>query len=198
MGAHSSLWVGVVQSAIAAGSALLGVGIGGFIAARNQKRERRNARIREQIEGFYSPMLGMRAEIEAKSNLRQRLHALAGETWQEELLGHSAETKIQITEQRWGAFAKLVEYSDNQRREELIPLYEKMLEQFSKNLWLSEPSTIAYYAALSDFVEIWRRFLDKSIPVEMLRKIEHSEQALVPLYDDLKMQFDKLTRELSE
>jgi hypothetical protein len=194
----SIAWVGVVQSAIAAGSGLLGVGIGGIIAAKNQKRERRNTRIRQQLEGFYSPLLGMREEIKAKSHLREHLHSIASETWQDELLGHGTETKIQIIEQRSGAFQKLAEYSEDQRRQELIPLYAKMLEHFSANMWLCEPSTMVHYAALSDFVEIWNRFLAKAIPVEMHRKIEHWEQALVPFYDDLKMQFDKLTVELSK
>lgn len=196
---HDSLaWVGILQSAIAAGAGLLGVGIGGVITAKSQKRERRNSRIRQQLEQFYSPMLGMREEIKAKSELRARLHSMANQTWEEELLGHGPETKAQIVEARWGAFQKLVEYSDEQRRSELIPLYARMLEHFSANMWLCEASTRDQYAALSDFVEIWNRFLAKSLPVEMLRKIEHSEQDLAPLYEDLKLQFDNLTRELSK
>ncbi len=140
----SNMWRGISQSVIAASAGLLGVSIGGWITATNQKRERRNARIRQQLDGFYSPMLGMHAEIDAKSRLRLELHSVSRRVWENLFVGYDAETKARIRDERWGAFQKVLEYSDDQLRAELVPLYEKMLEHFSTNMWLAEPSTIGH------------------------------------------------------
>ena len=48
---------GVLQSGITAAAGLGGVCAGALLTARNQKAERRNARIREQLQDFYSPLL---------------------------------------------------------------------------------------------------------------------------------------------
>jgi hypothetical protein len=196
--ADSIAWDGISQSLITAAAALLGVLIGGRKSAKNQERERRNARIRQQLEGFYSPLLGMHAEIEAKDRLRNELHSIGDRVWRNLLDGYDGQTKARIQQERWPDFEKIVDYSEDQFREELIPLYEKMLEHFGANIWLAEPATIGHYRALSDFVEIRRRRLAKSIPAECFKEIDRSEEQLEPLYEDLKEVFAKLTRELRE
>lgn len=196
--ADSSVWTAISQSLIAACAGLLGVSIGGWIAANNQKHERRKARIRLQLEGFYSPLLGMHAEIDAKSRLGEELHSVARSEWVKLLVDRDPQAKAQIQQERWGEFEKLIEYTEGQHREELAPLYEKMLEHFRANLWLAEPSTIRHHGELSDFVEIRRRLLAKSIPAECFRQIVDSKESLGPLYKDLDDQFARLARELRE
>src|SRR4051812_8610093 len=60
-------WMTLVQSGITGGAGLLGVIVGGIFTSRNQKRERRNAHYVRQLQEFYSPLLGMKVEIKAKT-----------------------------------------------------------------------------------------------------------------------------------
>lgn len=192
-------WGEIAQSAIAAGSGLLGVAIGGFAAARNQKKERRAARIRQQLEGFYSPLLGMQKEIRSKSELRTKLHDAGGKAWGKKMAElQNPVSKAAVMESDWPRFAKLIEYSDEQLRKDLVPLYRAMLVHFRENMWLSEPSTLKFFPDLLEFVEIWNRFLSNALPAEVLEFAKHEESTLTPFYEDLQQQFDRLTRQLAE
>ncbi len=195
MTADINAWGGILQSLIAAGAALLGVSIGGWITASNQKYERRNARILQQLEGFYSPMLGMCTEIDAKRRFGENLSSVADSEWHKLFDGLDPQAKERVQAERWPAFEKSIKYRESQQGE-LASLYEKMLEHFSANMWLAEPSTRSQYKALSDFVEIKRRLTAKSIPRECFNELGHSEESLKPLYKDLEDQFKKLTSEL--
>ena len=59
-----------VNPMISAVSGLAGVCLGGWLAQRNQRIERRQRRIREQLEQFYAPMLGYRQRLRARGELR--------------------------------------------------------------------------------------------------------------------------------
>lgn len=59
----------ILPSVIAATAGLLGVGVGGFVTAYNQKRERRQRRISERLGGFYKPKVALRLQVLAGSNL---------------------------------------------------------------------------------------------------------------------------------
>ncbi len=61
---------------------------------------------------------------------------------------------------------------------------------------LAEPSTLEHFGALVEFVEIWDRWLDETIPAEVAGALEHGEDKLYPLYDDLSRQFRRLQKEL--
>ena len=199
MAGDSNALSAVVQSVIAAGSGLLGVGIGGLIASHNQKKERRAARIRQQLEGFYSPLLGMQKEIHSKSELRTKLHDASSKAWAKKLTNvQDPISKAGVMGNDWPRFAKVIEYSDEQLRKDLVPLYRAMLLHFRENLWLSERTTLAFFPALLEFVEIWNRFLSGTLPAEVLEFAKHEESALTPFYEDLLEQFDRLTRQLAE
>jgi hypothetical protein len=71
----------ILGSVIPAASALLGVAVGGYFAAHNQKRERQQRRISEQLTDFYSRILGLRAQMLAKSGLRVKISDKADSTW---------------------------------------------------------------------------------------------------------------------
>lgn len=196
---ETSIWAGIAQSLIAAGSGLLGVAIGGLISARNQSTERKTARLREQLEQFYSPLLGMRSEIMAKSQTRLKINMAADSAWVENFdRVTDPDVKRRITEENAPAFDKLQEYNEAQLREELVPLYCKMLAHFSSHMWLAERSTQRNYDVLCEFVEIWKRAIDKSLPAAVVRKIEHEEKKLYPFYNDLQDHFDRLVEELKK
>jgi hypothetical protein len=69
-----------------------------------------------------------------------------------------------------------------------------MLKIFTENYWLAEESTKAYYSELCRYVEIWHRWLDGSLPSEVLQEIEHGEDRLKPFYKDLDDQLSNLLK----
>jgi hypothetical protein len=87
-----------------------------------------------------------------------------------------------------------LDYNNRQLTEEIIPLYR--LDIFTDRMWLAEASTMRHYPALVEFVEVWNRFLDKSLPREVIDQIEHKEENLKPFYDDLQTHFTKLSQRL--
>jgi hypothetical protein len=188
-----------MQSGISAASGLLGVFVGAWMTSLNQRGERRVARLREQLQEFYSPMLGMRAEIGAKSATRQMISDVAGKTWFEEQIDVSdAELRSKLAQAGIPTIKKLNEYNNIQLREEIVPLYRRMLQLFSENMWLAEPSTQEYYGELVEFVEIWNRHLKETLEPELVMSLNHSEADLKPFYEDLIAQFTRLKKELNE
>jgi len=107
----------------------------------------------------------MRADIKAKSDLRLKVEAIAGDEWQRKFTGvGNPEAKKQIDEGAWPGYEKLKEYSDDQLSNDIVPMYRKMVEPFMSHMAYAEESTIAHYPAFVEFVEIWNRFLAKSFP----------------------------------
>jgi hypothetical protein len=73
-----------------------------------------------------------------------------------------------------------------------------MVDLFTSKLLLAEFSTIQHFPALLEFVEIWNRWLDRSLPVEVLGQLNHSEEKLFPFYQDLADNFARLQGMLQE
>jgi hypothetical protein len=174
---HRMLVFQIIFPAIAG---LGGVAVGGWITIHSQKIERQHERIREQLSGFYSVLLGMRSRIRAKSEVRLKVRNLA--------------EKVQRDEE----FQKLLEYDKRQLQEELVPLYREILDHVTKNMWLAEPSTLTYYGPLVEYVEVWNRSLGKTLPTDVAFEIDHDEEKLYPFYEDLKSQFERLQAELKK
>jgi hypothetical protein len=192
-----SIWVGVVQSLITAAAGLLGVLSGGWIARRQQRWERKSARIREQLQGFYSPLLAMRAEIRTKSELRVKVNSVARGAWTGLFEGRTdPDVSREIRKENAPQFDKSGDYDNTQRREVIIPLYRKMLAHFGDKMWLAEPSTLVYYDTLSEYVEIWNRA--ESLPSKVIEGLGHDEKKLYPFYDDLQHNFERLSKELGK
>jgi hypothetical protein len=70
-----------LPSVIAATAGLLGIGVGGFLTAYNQRRERRQRRMSEQLGGFYGPMVALRLQVLAGSGLAIKVSAAAETAW---------------------------------------------------------------------------------------------------------------------
>ena len=119
---------------IAAASGLLGVAVGGYFTAHNQKRERQQRRISDQLTEFYGPMLGLRAQVLAKSELRLKISGAADAAWRtmtERAYKVGVEHAKRIDEERFPLFEKIVEYDNRQLAEEIIPLYRTMVGLFT-------------------------------------------------------------------
>lgn len=168
---------------IAPASGLLGVAVGGYFTAQNQKRERQQQRIKDELAEFYSPMLGLRAQVLAKSERAQSRHR----------------GMQNLRAERFPLFEKIIYYNNQQQlAEEIIPAYRKMVDLFISRMHLADCSALQHFPALLEFVEIWNRWLDKSLPPEVLEQLNHSEQKLYPFYEDLASNFARLQQELQE
>ncbi len=184
-----------IQTLIPAFAGLLGVTVGGWMTGLHQKKERKNAFIKERLRDFYAPLLGMRSEIRAKSELRLKITSVTHADWQGRFEGITdPEAKKAIDIQESPKFEKVFDYNDKQLREVIVPLYRNMLEWFSSHMWLAEPSTLGHYPALVEFVELWNRA--DTLPGSVVTKLEHSEKKLYQFYDDLKINFESLSKEL--
>jgi hypothetical protein len=186
------------QIIIPAAAALLGVLVGGLITFNAQRMQRRHDHAKRQLECFYGPLIAMRRQILSKSELRVKLHAQTNAAWQKRIESAQGDplTLKRVEDARGPQFDKVFNYSEEQFTTEIIPLYQKMLEFFTQHMWLAEPSTIDHFSALVEFIEIWNRYLAKTIPHEVVETIGHSEKSLYPFYEDLEAHTKRLRKEL--
>jgi hypothetical protein len=63
---------------------------------------------------------------------------------------------------------------------------------------LAEPSTVKHYGTLVEFVEIWNRGLQKSLPGKVIARLNHEERKLYPFYEDLEAQAQRLREQLKK
>lgn len=80
----------------------------------------------------------------------------------------------------------------------LLPIYQEMIQLFRRELWLAEPDTVAHLGALVEFVEVWERIKDDSLPSPVALGIGHEEENLHALYDHLESRVTELRRRLKE
>jgi len=190
-----------VPAIVGAVSALVGVAVGGFVAAHNQKRERQQKRISEQLAEFYSPMLALRLLILTKSEIRLKLSEAGNAAWQE-LIAKAREEGVEgirkTRNERFATFERIISDNNRQFEEELVPSYRKMVELFTAKIHYAEPSTIKHFPALLEFVEIWNRWLDESLPHEVVEKLDHCEKSLHPFYVDVEANFTRMQNLLKE
>jgi hypothetical protein len=188
----------LVPALISALAALGGVAVGGWITSRNQRLERQHRRLQEQL-GFYATLHGLRMGIRAKSEVREKVRGIAEQAFQREYEGvEDPGAREKIVVERWPQYEKLFTYDEQQLTQELIPLYRKMLDHWTNNMALSEPSTQKHYPLLVEYVEIWNRFLQKAIPNTVVPELRHEEKKLYPLYEDIEEQVTRLRKELNK
>jgi hypothetical protein len=185
---------------ISAASGLLGVAVGGYFAAHNQKRERQQHFVREQLTELYGPMLALRARLLAKSEARLKISSAAGAAWSKKVnraykVGMDEVDKL---EQGFSPFEKITDYDNHQFKDEILPAYRRMEDLCVSKMHLAERSTRGHFAALTEFVEVWNRWLTVSIPGAVVQELAHSEVNLHPLYEDLAENFERLQHILRE
>jgi hypothetical protein len=152
------------------------------------KMQKRMEFIENQLNKFYSPILGLRKEIRAKSELRVKIESLGDEAWKEACKNGQAPD---IT-----PYTKSIDYNNRQLREQFIPAYNKMLEVFKENYWLVEGETRKFYPQLVEYVEIWNRNFADGLPPDVAARIKHTEGNLENFYNELEIRTDKLRQEL--
>jgi hypothetical protein len=126
-----------IPATISATAGLVGVVVGALMTSLNQKKERKHAHIRQQLQEFYSPMLGMRQWIVAKEESRRKINKMVKTTIEESKA--NAPGGVQrgpyYSDER-KAFRGLGDYDIKQWEEEILPLYREMLKKFTSEMWL--------------------------------------------------------------
>lgn len=191
----------VTSIAVPAISGLAGVIIGALLTSGRERKQRKLAFLEKQMSTFYSPMLGLRNEIKTHSAFRARVQNEANAAWVqlcEESESLSVEARQRITTERRPEFMRIIEYDNNKLHEDLLPAYRKMVELFRECYWLAEPETRAFYGDLLEFVEVWNRWIDKALPVEVLKRLEHGEDKLVPFYEHVEQSHNAIRQKLKD
>ena len=166
--------------------------IGVSYGLKQIKLQKRMDLIENQLNKFYSPILGLHKEIRAHGDLRVKINTLGNQAWQEKCKDfHDGNTAPDIT-----PYTEEIQYNNKKLKETFIPQYNEMLRIFRENYWLAEPETRVFYTTLVEFVEVWNRNDAGGLPPDVALKINHSEENLKPFYDELESRTDKLRKEL--
>ena len=183
-------------------SALVGAVIVYVFGIRKLSVQLRNAFIEKQLSEFYSPIAGYRKRIMTKSELREKISGAANASWQE-LCAHNSDAQQILhnddnDEELFAPYKSIIEYDNQQFREELMPLYRKMLDVFTEKYWLADADTRAYYQGFLEFVEIWERVLAEALPGEVIKKLGHIEENIRPFYEHLEQKLSALQAEVRD
>lgn len=194
--AEPDFWTTVAPSLVAAASGLVGAFIGGAISRHNDQRKQRLEFAATQLQQFYSPLRSIQLHIRSLSELRVRIETTAEIEWGKLLddataRGGHAENR-RLRDERFPEYRLLVTHDNNQFRDTLHPLYRKMLDTFREHYWLAAPSTREHYPTLLNYVELWQRAIDGSIPGEVIVALNVREEPLKPFYADLEVEFSRL------
>ena len=184
---------------ISAVSGLGGVFLWAWLSNRNEQRRQRHDFIEKQVKELYSPLLNIRQQVRALSEVRVR--TVAEGVWDE--LCHEAserggpEALQRLSEERSTVFEAVVHDKNSQWKKELLPCYKAMLQIFQEKMWLAEETTRERFQKLTVYVELWERGLSRKIPIEAVAWLNVREADLVPLYEDLEQTFRNLRAKLA-
>jgi len=160
--------------------------------------ETRSAFIQKQLSEFYSPIAGYQKRIEAKGEVRVKVSQAASEAWVELCAPYSDANQPMLNHEKlYAPYGKIIEYDNRQLREELMPLYRKILEVFTEKYWLADVETRDYYQDFLEFVEIWERYLSEALPGDVIPKLGHAEDNVKSFYEHVDSKMTELQREIS-
>ena len=187
-----------IPAALAGVIGLVGIIVGASLTAWRDRVARRSQFVKQQVQEFYSPLVGIRREIRAKSELRVKISSVADDVWVGLCEGKDPGALQELDKNTFPKFEKIIKYDNMQLGVELLPSYRRILDLFRENMWLAEESTKLHYQNLVEYVEIWNRWVSESLPSEVAKKLDHSESLLNPLYEDLEQQLRRLRSQLAD
>lgn len=175
---------------------LLAVYIVYRFALRQFRNQKRYEFLEKQLREFYSPMFGCVEEIRAKADIRIEVFKASDPAWRKIV----SEQPVPFLEhdKYFEPFSKSILYENTQFRQELMPLYQKMYKIFTDNIYLANGSTRKFHYEFIKFIEIWKRWLAESIPMEVMNELNHTEERLKPFYQNLEVEMNKLRNEISQ
>jgi len=128
--------------------------LAGYIGIRyglKQIREQKRLDfIEKQLNQFYSPLLGIHNEIQAKKEVMNKINKIGNKIWEDKCRTQEHNKKLKLVD-------KEIKYNKKQIAKELFPQYNQMLLIFKENYCFAEPETKKHYYELVEFVEIWNR-----------------------------------------
>lgn len=101
-------------------------------------------------------------------------------------------------EKHFEPFMRQIEDENKRFPKYLLPLYDEMVDVFTKNYWLAEDSTKEFYKPFCRYVQLWHRYYDDAIPPRVLEEVQIDEKSLLPFYEDLEINLIKLRIELAQ
>jgi len=187
-------WFGLLKVFIPSFVTLVAVVLAYLFALSQARKKRVTDLIEKQLTEFYSPILGCIRKIHAQSKLRFELSGASDVAWKK--ICENAPHPFLEHEKKFEPFRKIIDYENKKLNEEVIPLYDNILNIFTSNYWLSEDKTRQYYDEYYRFVEIWHRYLSGSIPSETLTEIKHGKDLLEPFYKNIEQTLSELKHKL--
>ena len=185
-----------VPSLITLLAAVLGARAGYRFALRRFKFEKQLEFINRQVTEFYSPLVGCRTRIRASSELRVELSRGCNTAWRK-ICDEQPQPFLEH-EKHFEPFKKQIEDENQRFPKYLLPLYDQMVDIFTKNFWLAEDSTKEFYKPFCRYVELWHRFYDDAIPPRVLEEVTIDEKDLLPFYEKIENNLSHLRKELSQ
>ena len=186
----------VIPSVITLLAALLSVRIAHRYDMRRFEREKHLDFLRQQLNEFYSPMLGRIRRIRASSELRVELSSGGNAAW--EKICKKGGKPFVDHDKYFEPFKRQSEKEDERFPRFLLPLYQEMVNVFTKGFWLAEEDTQEFYKPFCRYVELWERYYEESIPPGVLEEVPIEEAPLTPFYENLEVHMKGLRQELSE
>lgn len=180
---------------------LAGLLLSAWLAAQHEREKRRSDFVRQQLTEFYGPLVSMRMEILARSELRGEISAAARAAWQDGATYArqvGIEALAEFSRKNMPAVSAMTDDENRILREVLMPLYRDMLGLFRDRMWLAEPETRKYFKDFLRFIDIWERWLRETITGEVIGRLGHGEEALFPFYAHLANVHDRLQLELRD
>jgi hypothetical protein len=102
-------------------SGLVGATVVYYFGIRQLVTQRRINFLERQLSEFYAPLAGMRKQIQAKAELRQKVSAAANAAWEEICQSYNHRI-MEDREERFAPYKKIIEYENDQLKGELVPM----------------------------------------------------------------------------
>ncbi|MGE3062907.1 MAG: hypothetical protein AB7T10_04670 [bacterium] len=170
--------------------------LGYLYAVKKDKEERKRKYEEMQLTEFYSPILALRRKILSYGEMREEVYSAMDKTWRSKCKMTNIEN-IEY-EKEFKDYDKGIVYQNDKFRNIVFPLYNDMIEVFSKKYWLAEQETSLYYNKLIKFHEMWSIYFQKAVPGEAMSEIGITESELLPFYENVEKVFNELRLRISK
>jgi hypothetical protein len=188
-------WYGPILNSLL--GALVGAWVVYYFGVRQLVAQRRLGFVERQLTEFYAPLAGLRKQIRAKSELRLRISSAANGAWTDICNSYGGQL-FHDHEAKFAPFKKIIDYENDQLKNELIPMYRQMLVLFTERYHLADAETRAYYEEFLEFVELWNRWLNESLPAEVVERLDHREDKVKPFYDHVAARVAALQEQIAK